>query len=53
MNEVLDVEKLDLVIYIGDLVFGKLVSEVLFKVLEFVVFCCLFFVVIWGNYDDE
>lgn len=37
MNEVLDVEKPDLVIYTGDLVFGKPASEALSKALEPVV----------------
>ena len=53
MNEVLDVEKPDLVIYTGDLVFGKPESEALSKALEPVVSRRLPFAVTWGNHDDE
>ena len=53
MNEVLDVEKPDLVIYTGDLVFGKPASEALSKALEPVVSRRLPFAVTWGNHDDE
>ena len=53
MNEVLDVEKPDLVIYTGDLVFGKPASEALSKALEPVVFPPFAFCRDLGKPDDE
>lgn len=53
MNEVLDAEKPDLVIYTGDLVFGKPAAEALDKALEPVLSRSLPFAVTWGNHDDE
>lgn len=53
MNQVLDAEKPDLVIYTGDLIFGKPASEALDSVLEPVVSRRLPFAVTWGNHDDE
>lgn len=53
MNKVLDEEKPDLVIYTGDLVFGKPAAEALDKALEPVLSRHLPFAVTWGNHDDE
>lgn len=53
MNEVLDAEKPDFVIYTGDIVFGKPAGEALTKALEPVISHRLPFAVTWGNHDDE
>ena len=53
MNEVLDAEKPDLVIYTGDLIFGRPAKESLLQALEPVVTRGIPFCVTWGNHDDE
>ena len=53
MNEVLDAEKPDLVIYTGDLVFGPPAREGFLKALEPVLKRNLPFAVTFGNHDDE
>jgi hypothetical protein len=53
MNEVLDAEKPDLVIYTGDLIFGRPAKESLMQALEPVVTRGIPFCVTWGNHDDE
>ena len=53
MGEVLDAEKPDLVIYTGDLVYGKPAAEALDKALEPVISRHLPFAVTFGNHDDE
>lgn len=53
MNEVLDAEKPDLVVYTGDLIFGAPAAEALTKTLEPAVSRRLPFAVTWGNHDDE
>ncbi|MCI1681799.1 MAG: metallophosphoesterase family protein [Bacteroides sp.] len=53
MGEVLDAEKPDLVVYTGDLVFGKPAAEALDKALEPVISRHLPFAVTFGNHDDE
>lgn len=53
MNEVLDAEKPDFVIYTGDLIFGKPAKESLLKALEPVITRKIPFAVTWGNHDDE
>lgn len=53
MNEVLDAEKPDLVIYTGDLIFAKPASEGLDKALEPTISRHIPFAVTWGNHDDE
>ena len=53
MNEVLDAEKPDFVIYTGDLIFGKPAKESLLKALEPVISRKIPFAVTWGNHDDE
>lgn len=53
MNEVLDAEKPDLVIYTGDLIFSKPATEGLDKALAPVISRHLPFAVTWGNHDDE
>lgn len=53
MNEVLDAEKPDLVIYTGDLIFGQPGKESLMQALEPVVTRAIPFAVTWGNHDDE
>lgn len=53
MNEILDAEKPDFVIYTGDLIFGKPAGEALEKALEPVISRKLPFSVTWGNHDDE
>ena len=53
MNEVLDAEKPDLVIYTGDLIFGAPAREGYLKALEPVLKRKLPFAVTFGNHDDE
>lgn len=53
MNEVLDAEKPDFVIYTGDLIFGRPAKESLFQALEPVISRGIPFGVTWGNHDDE
>ena len=53
MNEVLDAEKPDFVIYTGDLIFGRPGKESLIKAIEPVVSRGIPFGVTWGNHDDE
>ena len=53
MNEVLDAEKPDLVIYTGDLIFAKPAAEGLNKALEPAIIPPHPFAVTWGNHDDE
>lgn len=53
MSEILDAEKPDLVIYTGDLVFGKPASEALDKALQPTIDRHIPFAVTWGNHDDE
>ncbi len=53
MNEVLDAEKPDFVIYTGDIIFGKPARESITKALEPVVKRGIPFSVTFGNHDDE
>ena len=53
MNEVLDAEKPDFVIYTGDIIFGKPAKESLLKALEPLITRKIPFAVTWGNHDDE
>ena len=53
MNEVLDAENPDFVIYTGDLIFGRPAKESLQRALEPVVSRGVPFSVTWGNHDDE
>lgn len=53
MNEILDAEKPDLVIYTGDLIFGKPAAEALDCALQPTVERHIPFAVTWGNHDDE
>ncbi len=53
MNEVLDAEKPDFVIYTGDLIFGRPAKESLLRAVEPVVSRGIPFGVTWGNHDDE
>ena len=53
MNEVLESEKPDFVIYTGDIIFGKPAKESLLKALEPVITRKIPFAVTWGNHDDE
>ena len=53
MNEVLEAEKPDFVIYTGDLIYGRPATEGLDKALEPVVSRNIPFAVTWGNHDDE
>lgn len=50
---VLDVEKPDLVVFTGDLVYSKPAKEGLNRILKSVVDRKLPFAVAWGNHDDE
>lgn len=53
MNEVLDAEKPDLVIYTGDFVYGKPALEAMNKTFEPALTRHLPFAVTFGNHDDE
>lgn len=53
MNEVLDAEKPDLVIYTGDVIFAKPAGEAMQKALEPVIKRNIPFAVTFGNHDDE
>lgn len=53
MNEVLEAEKPDFVIYTGDLIYAKPAAEGLDRALEPVVSRNIPFAVTWGNHDDE
>ena len=53
MNEVLDAEKPDFVMYTGDLVYAKPASKALDRALEPAVSRGIPFAVTWGNHDDE
>lgn len=53
MEEVLEAENPDFVIYTGDLVYGKPASEALREALEPAVSRQIPFSVVWGNHDDE
>lgn len=53
MNEVLDAEKPDLVIYTGDFVYGKPATEAIARTLEPALSRHLPFAVTFGNHDDE
>jgi Predicted phosphohydrolases len=53
MNEVLDAEKPDLVVYTGDLVFAKPASVCLDEALKPAVSRGIPFAVTFGNHDDE
>ena len=53
MNEILDAEKPDFVIYTGDLIFGRPGKESLIQAIEPVVKRGIPFGVTWGNHDDE
>lgn len=53
MNEVLDAEKPDFVVYTGDLVYGSPADKSLLQAIEPVVRRGIPFGVVWGNHDDE
>ncbi len=53
MNEVLDAEKPDLVIYTGDVIYRKPAKKALTQALEPVVSRKIPFALTWGNHDDE
>lgn len=53
LNEVLDREHPDLVIYTGDLVYSKDTFKALDKVLDVSIKRNIPFAVVWGNHDDE
>ena len=53
MAEILDIEKPDLVVFTGDLVFSKPAREGLDMALEATVSRGIPFAVTWGNHDDE
>lgn len=53
MNEILDAEKPDLVIYTGDVIYGKPASEGLDRALQPTIERHIPFAVTWGNHDDE
>ena len=53
MNEILDREAPDLVVFTGDIVYGSPASEALDKALQPTVSRNIPFAVTWGNHDDE
>lgn len=53
MNEILEAEKPDLVMYTGDFIYGKPASEALKNVFEPVISRRIPFAVTFGNHDDE
>lgn len=53
MNEILEAEKPDLVMYTGDFIYGKPASEALKNVFEPVISRHIPFAVTLGNHDDE
>lgn len=53
MNEVLDAEKPDLVVYTGDLIFGRPAEKSMRRALQPVIERGLPFAVTFGNHDDE
>lgn len=53
INEVLDAEKPDLVIFTGDIIFSKPAAEGLRKVMEPVMNRNIPFCMVYGNHDDE
>lgn len=53
MNEVLDAEKPDFVIYTGDIIFAKPAAEAFQRVFEPAIFRGIPFAVTLGNHDDE
>lgn len=53
MNEILDCENPDLVVFTGDIVYGSPASEALDKALQPTVMRNIPFAVTWGNHDDE
>lgn len=53
MNEILDAEKPDLVIYTGDIIYGGVAEDGLRKALEPTISRGIPFAVTFGNHDDE
>lgn len=53
ITSVLDLEKPDLVVFTGDLVYSKPAKEGLNRILKPIVDRKLSFAVVWGNHDDE
>lgn len=53
MNEILDAEKPDLVIYTGDIIYGGVAEDGLRKAFEPVISRGIPFAVTFGNHDDE
>lgn len=53
MREVLDVERPDLVVYTGDIIFAKPAAPALQRALEPAIERGIPFAVTWGNHDDE
>lgn len=54
--KIFDEEKFDFVIFSGDQVNGEIVFDVqfvFFKIVVLLIKCKIFYVVIFGNYDDE
>lgn len=53
MNEILDAEKPDLVIYTGDIAYASPAAEALDRALEPTISRNIPFAMTWGNHDDE